>query len=166
MKNNIELATALANLCRDVPNLWHTFHRSSSPSSSCSTWDLGRREPASSPACSDHCFSRQDLLLEVILSCPLAGSSSDFLSIRKVPVALSSPLRSIDQYCQGPSLPTSLLPGPLEHSRLGVCSFVACWLTAVCFSISCVASLIHVRVNVLSRHEVCKCNCALIYVPQ
>lgn len=166
MRSDIQLATALANLCwaRPFSLLGHArsvIHIPQDLTSAPAPARTPRREEtASCPAFLYQPFLMQDLLLawfcNILWDIPSlrTGSSSDFLSIWKVLVAHRCPLPSTttaDPCSQRPSLPHLTGSGPLlEHPRLGVWFLAVCWLTAVRFSDTRIARLIH-RVNVLSR---------------
>lgn len=98
---------------------------------------------------------RQDLLFVTILQCPLTESSSDFGSIRKVPVAHCCPLSSTkttELYFQRSSLPTSQVPSPFGTSGLSDGSLYSAGSQQFIFSDTWIAGLIH-RVSVLSQHR-------------
>lgn len=124
-----------------------------SPRSLPSSWDSRSEETASSPACFDWPFPRQDLLFVTILQCPLTESSSDFSSVGKVPVAHCYPLPSMkptELYFQRSSLPTSQVPSPFGTSECWFL-FYSAGSQQFIFSGTWIAGLIH-RVNVLSQH--------------
>lgn len=129
MKSNIHLATVLANLCwarsfplsggaHSVIHIPQALFTAAVTDPCLAAGTPRREETASSSACFDWPFPRQDLLFVMILQCPLTESSSDLGSIGKEPVAHCCPLpnmKTTELHFQRSSLPTHRYQVPLEH---------------------------------------------------